>query len=128
MAYTPKLTSTIDGKGIFLTYDKALISLHCDAPNECYWKIEKYWRSIFRSRHMMLVVPSNLVKNCNCELDSTPCGCTDPVPFNECQQCNDGFWLSPGRGCKSKYLQRIPYVCLGTYSSMNTVVEFYGEA
>ena len=96
------MTATGDGKGLKMTYEKGVYKFHCKSQENCYWQTEEYQLQINREAHMMMTVPSSLVGNCNCEMDSVPCGCKHPVPADECEQCADGFWGPNDTGCKSK--------------------------
>ena len=102
MPHGPKMTATGDGKNLIMTYEKSVYSFRCDGQNDCYWQTEEHQLDISRRWHIMMTIPSSLVENCNCQLDARPCGCKDPVPNVDCEECVDGYWRTTDTGCKSK--------------------------
>ena len=92
------------GKGLLMTFKEYVYSFHCDNANQCYWRPEDIRLEFSKDVHIMISVPSSFIdqKDCDCEKDSTPCGCKYPVPIHECNQCADGFWGLTDIGCKSK--------------------------
>ena len=85
MDYGPRMAPTGDGKQLIMTYEKGVYSFHCDTPNQCYWNTEIHELGISRYGHVMMTVPTSLVENCGCELDSTgDCKCPATVTGQEC--------------------------------------------
>ena len=67
--FGPKMSQTIDGKGLLMTHLNDVYSFVCNNPNDCYWKTENYQLEIPRTFHIMMNVPTSLVENCNCKID-----------------------------------------------------------
>ena len=107
----PKMTTTSDGKGLIMTYEKAVYSFHCKSQTNCFWTKEETQLQISRKYHMMLTIPSTLVENCDCELDDNGnCKCPAGVTGEECDICQLGYWGLNHDGknrCKSKFLSII---------------------
>ena len=81
------MSPTADKKGLLMTSEKGVYSFHCDTPNQCYWTMEEYELKIKRNYHLMMSVPSSLVENCDCELDSAgDCRCKPGVIGPDCDQ------------------------------------------
>ena len=120
MDYGPRMAPTGDGKQLIMTYEKGVYSFHCDTPNQCYWNTENHELGISRERHIMMTVPTSLVENCGCELDSTgDCKCPATVTGQECDRCQDGYWglnKTGVMGCSSKFirisLENVFFLCL----------------
>ena len=95
-----------DGKGLHLTYDKNVFSFICQSKTQCYWVKERFELQISRRNHMMINVPSSLLDNCGCELNSLgDCRCKPGVTGPRCNQCQVGYWGIRGldvEGCISK--------------------------
>ena len=104
--YGPRISPTGDKNGLLLTYEKGVYSFHCDTPSQCYWRTEPNNLKIERTVHLMMTVPSSLLEQCNCELNSNgDCKCPIGVDGPECSKCTKGFWsLNQNEkiGCKSK--------------------------
>jgi len=100
MGNGPRMTATGDGKSLIMTHQRGVYKLHCKSQENCYWQTEEYQLEISRKYHIMISAPSSLIENCNCKLDSVPCGCKDTVPIDECEQCADGFWGPTDTGCR----------------------------
>ena len=108
MDYGPRMAPTGDGKQLIMTYEKGVYSFHCDTPNQCYWNTENHELQIERDNgHIMMTVPTSLVENCGCELNSTgDCKCPAGVTGQECDRCQDGYWglnKNGVMGCSSKF-------------------------
>jgi len=63
--YAGSLSPTSDGKGLLFTRKYEVFSFFCENKKKCYWIREDYSLQISRRRHLMMNVPSHLVKNCN---------------------------------------------------------------
>ena len=64
MRYGPRMTTTTSGDGLLMTYNKGIYSFKCTSENSCSWTTEQQELKISRTRHVMLTVPSALMKNC----------------------------------------------------------------
>ena len=88
-----KIAPTGDEKQLIMTYERGVYSFHCDTPNQCYWNTENQELGSPRADHIMMTVPTSLVENCGCELDSSGnCKCPAAVTDQECDRCQDGYW------------------------------------
>ena len=59
-----KITTTADGKGLLMTYNKGVYGFHFNSTNDCYWTKKDYELQISRRDHLFLTVPSSLVEDC----------------------------------------------------------------
>ena len=121
MPFGPRMSPSGDGKQLIMTYDKGVYSFQCDTPNQCYWNTENHELGISRfDGHIMMTVPTSLVENCGCELNSTgDCKCPAAVTGQECDRCKDGYWglnKNGVMGCSSKFyritLGNVSFLCL----------------
>ena len=112
----PRMSQTIDGKGLLMTYGKSVYSFVCNNPNDCYWKKEKYQLEIPRFYHIMMNIPSSLIENCNCKTDQNgtcicPTGVKSTNPEQStCDLCQDGYWgfnLGGDKKCKSEFIKNL---------------------
>ena len=105
--YGPRMTPTGNGRGMIMSYQDKIFSFHCESRTNCYWNTKETRLDIRRTWHIMLTVPSTLVENCDCEVNSNGnCRCPAGVIGNACDRCKDGYWgLDPdgSLGCKSKF-------------------------
>ena len=61
----PRMSPTAGNKGLLMTYLKNVYSFHCESDIQCYWRVEEFDLKIERDMHVMMTVPTSLVKNCN---------------------------------------------------------------
>ena len=60
----PRMSPTAGNKGLIMTYEKDVYSFHCESHVQCYWRLEECELKIKRHIHVMMTVPSSLVKDC----------------------------------------------------------------
>ena len=101
------MTTTGNGKGLLMTYKKAIYSFDCDSPTTCFWTEEETKLKISRRNHIMLTVPTSVVDDCDCQLNSDGvCRCPTGVTGEACDQCKQGYWglqQNDSLACKSKF-------------------------
>ena len=101
-----KITPTGDGKGLLMTYHKAIYSFKCKSKTNCQWIKKESELEIEREDHIMLSVPASLVDSCGCQLNSTgACNCPAGVIGDTCDRCKQGYWglhQNDSLGCKSE--------------------------
>ena len=99
------ISPTPDGKGLHMTFEKNVYSFHCQSKTQCNWVTEKYELQTSRRYHLMITVPSVLLENCGCELNSSgDCKCKPGITGPRCDRCKPGYWgLTDENGCKSEY-------------------------
>ena len=61
-----KITTTADGKGLLMTYNKGIYDFQCTSANNCFWTKKDYELQISRAYHLFLTVPSSLLEDCYC--------------------------------------------------------------
>ena len=100
------MSPTKDGRGLILSYLKSLYSFKCNSPNQCYWEEtgSKVFKDLKWFKHMMMNVPSILIGQCDCVLDSSgDCQCPTGVTGPNCEKCQEGFWgLREDQSCTSE--------------------------
>ena len=64
MKFGPRMSTTSSGDGLIMTYDKGIYTFKCTSENSCSWTKEPQELQISRSGHVMLTVPSALMKSC----------------------------------------------------------------
>ena len=100
------MSPTPDGKGLHMTYEENVFSFHCQSKTQCNWVKERYELQISRRNHIMMNVPSSLLENCKCELDSSgDCRCKPGVTGPKCDRCQAGYWglnFQDQSGCQSE--------------------------
>ena len=60
----PRITATRKGDGLIMTYERGIYKFRCDSANSCYFAKERNELQIERSYHVLLTVPTSLIKNC----------------------------------------------------------------
>merc|ERR1719225_2234673 len=60
----PDMSTTSSGDGLIMTQEKGIYSFKCTSENNCSWTKEQQELQISRTAHVMLTVPSALMKNC----------------------------------------------------------------
>jgi len=65
LEYGPQMTTTPNGDGVLLTYEKDIFKLDCTSTTSCIWKKEPNSLQISRYSHLMFTLPSKLLENCN---------------------------------------------------------------
>ena len=104
MKYSSKMTTTANGRGLIISYEQGIYSFECKSQQNCFWTKEEIELQISRRSHMMITVPSTLVDNCDCDLDTNGnCRCPAGVTGGECGHCKKGYWGLDANGCKSKF-------------------------
>ena len=105
--YGAKMTTTGNGKGLLMTYLTKIYSFDCDSPTTCFWIEEETKLKIGRDFHLMLTVPTSVVEDCDCQLNSDGvCRCPTGVTGEACDQCKLGYWglqQNDSLECKSKF-------------------------
>ena len=61
----PRISPTAGNKGLLMTYQNDVYSFHCESHIQCYWRLEEYKLKVERFAHVMMTVPSSLIKDCN---------------------------------------------------------------
>ena len=101
------MATTGNGRGLIISHDKELYSFKCKSQQNCFWTKEETELQISRDDHMMITVPSTLVDNCDCDLDTNGnCKCPAGTTGEQCKQCKKGYWALDANGensCKSKF-------------------------
>lgn len=85
------MSTTSLGDGLLMTYEKGIYSFKCTSENSCSWTTEPKKLAISRQRHVMLTVPSALMKSCwkyilVCKTDSKKKKVNTKLTF-----CNENF-------------------------------------
>ena len=60
-----RMSQTASNKGLLMTHENDVYSFYCESDIQCYWRMEEFKLKIKRADHVMMTVPSSLVKNCN---------------------------------------------------------------
>ena len=109
------MTTTGNGRGLVMTHETGLYSFHCKSQTNCFWVREETELKISRSDHIMLTVPSTLVDNCDCDLDTSGnCKCPAGVTGDDCDRCKESYWgldLDGENGCKRKFSKSMYDIC-----------------
>ena len=64
MTQGPRMATTSQGDGLFMTYGKAVYTFKCESKTNCNWSKEHYSLQISRTEHAMLPVYTSFLKNC----------------------------------------------------------------
>ena len=64
MTQGPRMATTSQGDGLFMTYGKAVYTFKCVSETNCKWSKEPYSLKISRILHEMLPVHTSFLENC----------------------------------------------------------------
>ena len=101
-----KMTTTGNGKGLLMTHEDKIYSFDCDSATSCFWTEKETKLKISREDHLMFTVPTSVVDDCDCQLNSLKeCKCPPGVIADGCDRCKDDYWgldVAKSIGCKSE--------------------------